>query len=343
MSSNSNIYIPSTFESQLSVAERIRIHTEVKRLSKPSLFISLSLILFDWTIIITCIWLVVLYKSIFAYLLTIAVIGSRQHALLLLMHDAAHWRLSKIRSVNEFLSDFFCAFPIFLTTANYRSSHLKHHKYLNTEHDPDWVLKQGLAEWTFPKSKITILKILFSRLFALQTLEMIKKIFRFGVQNKSVNKKIKIPKTFLMFRSTYYIALIIVLSVFHLWWVYLLFWIVPAFTYLPFLLRLRSLAEHFGLSWQHELNSARNVIPNVLERFFLVPHNGSYHLDHHLYPSVCVYHLNKLHKVLLQNDFYASNAVNDTQYLSFGAKSVLQALHTQNNRSALSKSRKIIQ
>ena len=46
------------------------------------------------------------------------------------------------------------------------------------------------------------------------------------------------------------------------------FWLVPTFTLLPLLLRIRSLAEHFGMDYETELRSSRNVHAGLIERFF---------------------------------------------------------------------------
>ncbi|MFN8236639.1 MAG: fatty acid desaturase family protein [Chitinophagales bacterium] len=307
--------IISTFEQNISQEEKVKILREVKKLSTLNSYKSVFAILSDWLIIAATIIIAVSISNILLTIISIFIIGSRQHALLLLMHEAAHYRLTNNKNINQFLSDFFCAFPLFVTTNKYRDSHLAHHKYLNTEKDPDWMLKKGLEEWEFPKQKREVLLLYVKHLFGLKSFDFLKKIYRFGAKNKSVTTESDVSKYYKLLRVFYYAILYTIITLSHSWKIYLLYWIVPAFTVLPFLLRLRGIAEHFGLSWKHELNNARNVTANVFEQFFLVQHNANYHLDHHLFPSVPFYNLKKLHAILEQNRFYVENASNTSSYL----------------------------
>lgn len=315
-----------TFESEISKEERTRIRSAVRELSKLSPVKSFGAILGNWFIVIACISLALWLNHILISIAAILTIGARQHALLLIMHDGSHSRLSNNRKLNLLISDFFCAFPLLITTTKYRDSHLAHHQYLNTDKDPDWMLKKGLPEWEFPKSRIYMTLLFLKHLLGLTTFNFIGKLYRFGVKNKTATKHAAVSKEYKFVRLAYYIILILSLTYFKIWTVFLLYWMLPAFTVLPFLLRLRSLAEHFGLPWQHELNSSRNVVANFLESFFLVAHSASYHLDHHLYPSVPFYNLKKLHRVLMENSFYAEKATNTKSYLLPTGDSVIDSL-----------------
>lgn len=66
-------------------------------------------------------------------------VGAGQHRLATLTHEAAHYMLFKNRKLNEFVSEWFCMFPILGTTHSYRVQHLGHHQYPNdADKDPDW-------------------------------------------------------------------------------------------------------------------------------------------------------------------------------------------------------------
>lgn len=65
--------------------------------------------------------------------LAVFIIGGVQHRFAGLGHEAAHYILFKNRLMNELVSDLFCMFPLFATTAHYRPIHLGHHDYVN-----DW-------------------------------------------------------------------------------------------------------------------------------------------------------------------------------------------------------------
>jgi fatty acid desaturase len=72
-------------------------------------------------------------------LVTITLIGACQHRLATFTHEAAHYILFKNRLLNEFVSEWFCMFPILGTTHSYRIQHYSHHQHPNDpEQDPDF-------------------------------------------------------------------------------------------------------------------------------------------------------------------------------------------------------------
>ena len=67
-------------------------------------------------------------------LLSIAVsvlIGIGQHRLVMLGHEASHFSLFGNKMLNELASDWFCFYPIWVTTYNYRIQHMAHHQHTN--------------------------------------------------------------------------------------------------------------------------------------------------------------------------------------------------------------------
>ena len=69
------------------------------------------------------------------YLGVLAVIAARQHALMVLTHEAIHSSLS--RWANDWLGRVLAAFPVFISLAKWRFIHLSHHQYTHTADDPD--------------------------------------------------------------------------------------------------------------------------------------------------------------------------------------------------------------
>ena len=66
-------------------------------------------------------------------------IGIGQHRLVMLGHEASHFSLFGNKVLNEMASDWFCFYPIWVTTYNYRIQHLAHHQHTNDpELDPDY-------------------------------------------------------------------------------------------------------------------------------------------------------------------------------------------------------------
>lgn len=114
----------------------------------------------------------------------------------------------------------------------------------------------------------------------------------------------------------FYGALAFGLTYFGLWKYYFMFWIVPMLTVLAFIIRVRGMSEHNGLSFEHELNSSRTTIDkNPLIRLFMSPLLVNYHLEHHLYPQVPYFHLKALHDELKKNpDYMTSGGLSYSYY-----------------------------
>ena len=88
---------------------------------------SVALIVHAWTLILGSIALVAIWPNPLTFILAVAIIGSRQLGLAILMHDGAHGCLSADEKINLALSQWFCAYPLFAETRSYRRYHLQHH------------------------------------------------------------------------------------------------------------------------------------------------------------------------------------------------------------------------
>jgi fatty acid desaturase len=256
---------------------------------------------------------------IFAYLLAGVVIASRQHALAILMHDAAHYRLFTNRIANDLFSDLFCTFPNGLATSLYRRRHIAHHRFLNGDKDPDWMDMMADPDWRWPKTKSETLKLFVGDLLGLNLPkwgEIIAKwsawprLFDFSQRPDSITQR----ERFLFLGFWLVVAAFLTLT--HGWLHFLVLWIVPQFTILNLFARMRSIAEHLGLENEHELNQSRHVDGTLLERLTIAPLNCNYHLDHHLFPSVPYYNLPKLHQLLMEDENYRTKAKIVPNYLS---------------------------
>ena len=110
----------------------------------------IALIAHAWALIIGSVALVAWWPNPLTYLLAVGVVGSRQLGLAILMHDGAHGCLAADEKLNLFLSQWFCAYPVFAETRAYRRYHLKHHAHTQQEDDPDLVLSAP-----FPITKLS--------------------------------------------------------------------------------------------------------------------------------------------------------------------------------------------
>ena len=124
----------------------------IKKLSVLKPWLSVSHIALEYIFIVGAIVVCTLFWHPLLYLASIMWIGARQHAIAIMIHDGSHYRILKNRKANDFVSELFLAFPLFVTMRGYRLSHLAHHRHMNTEYDPDWVSKET-PDWEFPKSR----------------------------------------------------------------------------------------------------------------------------------------------------------------------------------------------
>ncbi|MEO0897569.1 MAG: fatty acid desaturase family protein [Bacteroidota bacterium] len=263
----------------------------------------------NWVFMLGTAYLCSIYFNPFTYILAVVIIGARMHALAILMHDATHFRFLNNRKLNDAITNWTSMYPLYTSIEQYRPNHLKHHNNLNTEEDPDWFAKLGKKEFTFPKSKGEFLKTVLSYFTLVQGIkDSIWFVKRFSVA-KVKNQSKKKSRSLNIQRISFYIILVIALSVLGLWKEYLMYWVIPYLSTFFMFQYIRSVAEHFGeLAYDHDLSNTRTIITNPLEKFFFAPHNVSYHLEHHLYPGVPYYHLEDLHDLLMEKESYSDKA-----------------------------------
>ena len=305
--------------SEMSAVTKKQMAQIARGLSKLSFGASLRAIVFDWVVIFAMASLSIHSDALgipffVVWPLAVLIIGGRQHALLILMHEGAHRRLARSAQLNDVMSDMFLAFPVFLVTRGYADHHTQHHIHLNTELDPDWHRKQGLAEWQFPMTKRSFFKVLGQYAIGFGVLEWWTLVTKFSGRQK------------IFARFCYYAAALGLVCWAGHWWYLIAYWFVPYVFVMLVFQRIRSVGEHFGLRRDHELNNARNIIGSRLEAAFINPHNVGYHLDHHLFPAVPFYNLPALHQGLSQFSQYRRWAHSNTSYLLPSQRSVLSDL-----------------
>jgi len=69
----------------------------------------------EWALIAATIYLCQRFWHPMLYVFAVAFIGSRQHALLVLMHDGVHYRLLRNRWLNDWMSEVVLAWPHLVT------------------------------------------------------------------------------------------------------------------------------------------------------------------------------------------------------------------------------------
>ncbi len=248
----------------------------------------------EWLVIAGAIYFSTHHWNSTFYVLTVALIGARQHALLILMHEGAHYRLCRNRRLNDGVGELLLAWPFFVTMRSYRHNHIAHHRHMNTDRDPDWNRKLNQPQWAFPKHWAELVWLLFGDVSGLNAIALIRLARSLAGQDG------KAPRWYVLSRLAFHLAASALIIASGGLQVVLLYWLVPYFTWLALILRLRSIAEHFSIPDGNGVRAGvRTTRLNVLERLLLAPNNINYHAEHHRFPSVPFYRLPELHRLLL--------------------------------------------
>jgi fatty acid desaturase len=230
----------------------------------------------DWLLIIASAALSYKFSSSLAvYLFACLIIASRQHGLLVMMHEGAHEHLFPNAKWNDRITNIVTSWPFGISMEKYREHHLQHHQFTNTEQDPDWGRKVEHPQWQFPKSSLRFWQDFLPYLWGLGVRELSFAIFALGVRPRTS------PGAYI-----FYGILLTGITLTHSWLPVLKFWFLPFFAVLPLLMKVRSISEHLGLTNKTELSASRNIIGSPIEAFFFGPHSNALHLVHHLYPQI---------------------------------------------------------
>jgi fatty acid desaturase len=256
----------------------------------------------EWGLIVATIYLCQRFWNPFLYIFAVAFIGARQHALLVLMHDGVHHRLLRNRRLNDWMSEAILAWPHLVSARQYRKNHFAHHRYLNTPEDPDLKRRKGDPAWVFPQAAPAMAKMLLRDMTGLNAPGMLKLA-------AAVAKADSVPMGFLALRYGFYAASLGIIIYAGAFEAFALYWIVPMFTWLVMVMRIRGIAEHHAIDEPPTAYPrTRTTQPTWLERIFLAPKNVNYHIEHHFFPSVPFYRLPKLHAILMSKPGYREGA-----------------------------------
>ncbi len=270
-------------------------------LRQRSTWKGIALIVHAWALILGSIALVAWWPNPATYLLALAIVGSRQLGLAILMHDGAHGCLSPDERINLALSQWLCAYPIFAETRAYRRYHLQHHARTQQEDDPDLVLSAP-----FPITKLSYRRKFFRDITG-QTGYQQRKAQLLNALGPAEWPYARRAAHFREKLGRQCIANAILfagLTAAGVWWAYPLLWLVPMLTWMMVITRIRNIAEHAVVPDSNDpLRNTRTTRANFLERLFIAPYYVNYHLEHHLLFYVPCYKLPRVHRILGESSF----------------------------------------
>ena len=267
-----------------------------RRLSVSRSVVGLSA---EWAGIVVAILLCERYFSIPLYLFSVLWISARILGLGLFMHDGVHGLVAKSRYWNDWISELFAAWPLFISARSYRVKHLAHHANLNTADDPDWIAKSN-PDWRFPMSPRRLFGILLRYLTGMAFIDSYRQMSANAALTAHMQSRGN-AKTYHCLRILYYLLLACLLWYSGFGMLFLKYWIVPLATGLQLLNGMRRIAEHSAISNHSALWQTRTTIHGFWSRLFLSPKNIAYHNEHHLFPNVPWYRLPELHRKLMQH------------------------------------------
>src|SRR5688572_17224551 len=220
----------------------------------------------------------------------VLLIGTRQHALFVIAHDAAHYLLYENRRLNDVVGRA-CAMLQGLSMCTYRVIHRMHHNNLYGELDPDTALHGG-----YPRGRAYLAKKLLKDLSGLTAwktyayflggapaLNTKTNVALRPLDDTSAKLKIEARNDRNMVIG-FHISMFGIMAWSGYLLQYLVLWWLPLVTVVQAILRLRAIAEHGATTdFSSPLTAARtNLAPAWLE-WLIFPHQVNYHIEHHLY------------------------------------------------------------
>ena len=279
----------------------------VSRLTRRSAWRASLAVLHDVTVLAAAIGTAMYFwPNPIIVILAILVIGTRQHALVVIAHDAAHYLLYENRLLNEVVGRA-CAMVQGLSMCTYRVIHRLHHNNLYGALDPDTALHGG-----YPRGRAYLIRKLLKDLSGLTAWKTYA-YFLGGAPalNTATNVAVRpLDDTSEKLRAEakhdrnavifFHGSLLLVFTLSGYLLQYLVLWVLPLVTVVQAILRLRAIAEHGATTdFSSPLTAARTNVAPVWLAWLVFPHHVNYHIEHHLYASVPHYNLPALHREMM--------------------------------------------
>lgn len=254
-----------------------------------------------WIVIAAAMILYAIWPNPLTFIVAVILIGSRQLGLAILMHDGAHGVLMRTRTLNDPVSQWLCAFPVFTDTIPYRHYHLGHHRLTQQPDDPDL----GLSA-PFPITRESFRRKMIRDITGQTGFKQRRAQLRaalgepgkpFAERARTFWRKLGRP----LIANAVLLAILTALGKPHY---YLMFWLLPLVTWQQVITRIRNIAEHAVVPDNDDvLRNARTTYASWWERALIAPYWVNYHVDHHVLMYVPCFNLPKLHALLLAKGY----------------------------------------
>jgi fatty acid desaturase len=203
------------------------------------------------------------------------------NAYVLLMHESMHGTLFRGRWANRWVGVLFGSTVLMSRTA-YQVMHLRHHDFLGDPRDPDDYHNYShsrLLVWTLHFVRLTVGAFLYLLMIPL-----------LSWRHATASERIKIVQKYTLLLGVY-VTVAILISPLQL----LLVWFAPV-CLVALMTNIRGFTQHgIGTAADPYLASRTMKPPRLVQLLLL---NENYHLEHHLFPEVPSYHLDRLHRLI---------------------------------------------
>ncbi len=284
---------------------------DIRALTRSSNLAGAWAIASTWSVIALAFAALARWPTPLVFVAVVIVLGGRQLALAVMMHDAAHGTLFRTRVLNDVLGDLVCGRPVWSDVVRYRAHHLAHHAHTGTDRDPDL----GLAP-VEPMSRGSLARKLardvtgasgVRRVLGLLLIDAELLGYDVGAGALRIQRRTPRHHVAALARNLWkplaaQLVLAGILVAAGCGWVYLA-WAVAYLTAFSLFLRVRSLAEHACMARGSDaFVTTRTTRASWLARATVAPFHVNLHLEHHLVPTVPWFRLPALSRALETRD-----------------------------------------
>lgn len=240
----------------------------------------LSAVFTQWVVIVTAMAMAWQWGHMLGYYLAVFVIGTRQHALAILGHDATHFHVSRSRRINDLAAYILVACPIGYSFSGYRRWHFEHHRTVGSDGNPELNLYRRFdKKWSADANRF---KLFVTDLLGCGSYEAIvlwDDLMRWRPLRRPWQR---VAEEFSL--VSWPISAACLIGVTCGWWTSLVIavlWYGALFTSFFAVYRLRCYTEHVGSGSTHRLSQ-----PPLWQRLLHLPSNTWLHWEHHTWPSI---------------------------------------------------------
>ncbi len=233
-----------------------------------------------------------------AVAVAVPVMATLQLRMYIIHHEAAHRLLFSNRRLNDVIGiNVMGWLPLGTGSHMYRRIHTAHHRDEFGPNEPDFLLYSF-----YPIVRSSFARKLRRDASGVSAWRIIKP----RLQDLIVSGRRTMGLRLLVMQAAVFVAFAGAGAP----WLYLWLWVVPYMTWYQVINRLRSVAEHGGLTRSDDRRETTHIVaPSLLARLLIAPLNVGYHLPHHVDSGVPFRNLPRLQQVLIEDGYVQDHIV----------------------------------